>query len=556
MGSYRIIPLNGGDFSIHSDSGYLHSRRNPRKEAERIAREAIGNSGISSRVDTGRPIYVICVNPGLGYLAETIVRHYPRAIVLGVYSDSVLLDAVRDHSPERLKFFTGPVFALSSPDKISGKELTILEYAVEDLRMMNSLVIPWPGARHVPGNDALMKKIGEIMWSSQKQLQTKMYFGPLWMKNYRRNLQRLSSSRKHNSSREIPGLNMPGPATVPRKFQRRGIILCASGPSLEASLPLLQEYIANGHLSFRPEIWALPSALRALQHWNIPVDTVVSIDGGYWAGVHLNHAPPSAALHISMSAAIPQRLFSRFRDRIVPFSLRMPFEQEGCSLESFPERGSVLFTALDQITQNYRGSCIILGADFTDRQGRSHCRPHSFDEFIVSRCSRTRPLEHELFLRTRGDQLDVYAEWFETHLSRMSGLYRLRNTGRVLNTPEVTSLAEAWKMLERSPPFPSSPPPASISGCGIDPPPTHAEYERLFTRFHSSTGFFEHPHTIDSHSQQVMQRLLYSQGIELKNAHASWLSGEDEANCLRRVLEQKSPEGRKDPHSHLKGESQ
>ncbi|AHC15009.1 hypothetical protein [Salinispira pacifica] len=565
MAFYRVIPLQSGDFSIQSDSGYLHSRRNPRKEASRVAQNVIQNSGISKRVHGSRPIHVLCVNPGLGYIAQEILNYYPHADIYGIYSDPRLLHTIREQSPDLLKQFTGTVFSVSSPRELTvstsqtftAEEETFLESLFSDLRIMNSLVIPWPGARNVPGNDALLSGIQEIMASSQKQLQTKMFFGPLWIRNYRKNLARLSSA---NSGGAPPGR----PMQKSRSGQHRGVILCASGPSLEEVLPLLKKHLhelsPSGNSSSRPEIWALPSALRALNYWEIPVDSVVSIDGGYWAGVHLRYAASADLIRISLSAAMPERLHSLFHGKIALFSLKMPFEMDGCALETSPERGSVLFTALDLIRARYRGNCIVIGADFARSRGRSHCRPHSFDEFISSRTCRTSPLETEMFRRSMGDQLDMYARWFQAHVSAIPGVYRLRLSGKQLDPREGISAADAWKILETSPPFPdsgkddsvSAPSPGApsagaspVEGCGIYPPPSAAECSRLFSRYHSrldsrlpsQTGS-RHPESEEEdNSWIIVQRLVYSRGIALKHAHGRWLSGEDEEECIARVLE-------------------
>lgn len=558
------------------------------------------------RVHGSRPIHVLCVNPGLGYIAQEILRYYPHADIHGIYSDPRLLHTIREHSPDLLKHFTGTVFSVSFPRQFTvsssrtftAEEQTFLESLFSDLRIMNSLVIPWPGARNVPGNDVLLSGIQEIMAASQKQLQTKMFFGPLWIRNYRKNLARLSSS----NSEGAPPVR---PMQTSRAGQHRGVILCASGPSLEEVLPLLKKHLhelpPSGNSSSRPEIWALPSALRALNYWEIPVDSVVSIDGGYWAGVHLRYAASADLIRISLSAAMPERLHSLFHGKISPFSLKMPFEMDGCALEASPERGSVLFTALDLIRSRYRGNCIVIGADFARHRGRTHCRPHSFDEFISSRTCRTAPMETEMFRRSMGDQLEMYARWFQAHVSEIPGVYRLRMSGKQLDPRESIAAADAWKMLETSPPFPDSgkensgnaPSPgipsvgsspvgsspvgepsfdaSPVEGCGISPPPSPVECKRLFSRYHSRldsplpsrTGSRQPELEEGDNSWRIVQRLVYSRGIALKNAHGRWLSGDDEEECIARTLEhdvqgqrntERNSENIQDGHVMPKGE--
>ena len=485
-----LIRVSENSYSLLYQQKHLHSVRNPWQEAERLIHSQMEASKLYQRISDKRSPVFFLINPGLGHAAVILRKRYSKAVIHAVYSDESLYQFVLNCRESML----APEEMIPAINRSQFKQYLLSN--LTGLSVFSTQLINWLPASYLPGHDRLLKEYLAAIREKQADILTRMYFGRRWIQNVRSNIHRL---RKPKNLGTISG----------------PVVLCASGPSLGDSLPLLRE------IGSRVHIWALPSALRALRAERICPDCIVSSDGGYWAGPHLRFAPEQSHLIMALSSRVPANLFDN-RKSAEFISLQMPFIQNAQPFMELPERASVIFTTLDILARLDSDPVIIFGADFDTRELQTHIRPHTFDEFIESTGNRLHPLSTERFRRSTGGQLNLYAEWFRTEKhSEWPTLYRWRGEGAELPIPEIQTRDELMTIINALPA-------KNITWKGgskttqiadIIAPIPHPLPENLFSKEHRS----------------LREILIYTNGIEFKNQYLQWLSGKTEHCCVREL---------------------
>ncbi|MGI9256323.1 MAG: 6-hydroxymethylpterin diphosphokinase MptE-like protein [Salinispira sp.] len=478
-------------YSITYGNTLLHSLRNPWKEAERIVRSQLEHSNFSKRVSGNCRAIFFLLNPGLAYGAAVLLQYYPKATIHAVYSDRELYSLVMNCNTSCTR----------QPGIVSSLMLSDFKNYIfstlTGLTVLQTQVIDWLPSSSVSGHRQLLSDYRLAMREIQAGLLSRMYFGKPWMKNISLNIHRLSKMKKLTS---LSG----------------SVFLCAAGPSLNNSMELIKR------LRSRVHVWALSSSVRALVSEGIIPDCIVSTDGGYWAGLHLQFSAPESHIIMSLNARVPAAFFHRCASTEFVL-MNMPFlkNSENKEFMTVPERGSVIFTALDILERLHEGPIVLLGADFTPRGLQSHARPQAFDEFIESEYTRLHPLTTERFERISGEQLNIYSEWFRTEggKSISSPMYRWRGSRVRLPVTELTSEDELKYIVDTAPRMQTS-------------------WETISVKKSDADVFINIPKPLpgDLFSQsdhlELLEAIVYVNGIELKNQYTHWLKGTEEELCL------------------------
>jgi hypothetical protein len=252
-------------------------------------------------------------------------------------------------------------------------------------------------------------------------------FGRRWLRNGLRNLEIITHA-------------------VSVKAGDSPVVVCASGPSLEESIPLILKWKA---LPSPPLILAVSSGLPALRYGGISPDLAIATDGGAWAALHLfewvrSFGPQTPVIAAGFSAALPSQTEQGPVLLLCDGSLWQQFllRKMGVPFLVFPMRGTVSAAALDLAFHISGGNVYIAGLDLAHRDLRTHARPHGFDRILEERADRFTPLYSQRFVRARdinkSGAYEVYASWFRGQLERYPKRLYSFKAGAVPGIPVIS----------------------------------------------------------------------------------------------------------------------
>ena len=424
----ELFRAKSGDLTASVPGGLLHSRYDPRREAERYLDRALGYGSRSEQVP--RPATVLLLGTGLGYLASVIRNRLPNCHLIAV---SALNALQTEHRP-----------AIDvHVDLSAGDPAELLSRAMGPADVAGLELLEWePELRAAPqATEAARTAVRELVVRYNADVATTGFFGRRYIRNAVRTL--LFSKSAHTS----------GPGTKP-------VCIAASGPSIERSSLWISENRS------RIEVWALSSATPALRARGITPDLVVHQDAGYYATLHLAEAAragdtagPSGAseetgasvgaapAHMSpilmpATAALPPR---ELRSAPILFHQGTELETElfsalGIEPPRTSETGTVAATATLLALARSSGTVYLAGLDLSRDDIRAHATPHAFEPYLSRRESRLRPLYSQLAVdaferseppqapqgkpgpqRSRQERsLDIYAAWFRNLPERLT----------------------------------------------------------------------------------------------------------------------------------------
>ena len=371
------------------DHKHLHSSYNPEREAERFV------TGIQCDYS---PDYVVITGPGLSYTAKYLRERFPAAKLICIHfcrefhkSDILWDKTILYEDPADSQSLVDTLF------RTMGEEGTAA-----------SLFVSWPPSEQIftqHYRNAWLQ-IKRALIQSTQILTTSTYFAKRWTKNSLKLFARLSTYFK------LPETSLP-------------VVVCASGPSLESSLPMIKQYRNRFFLL------AVSSAAEPLLHRDIIPDMVLTTDGGYWAKLHLTH---SFQKHREIPLAIPFEgaVFSKVMEQhpIIPLdygdgpaaSISKSLELEtSCCLRNGTVSGTAALMALE-ITS---GKVFFCGLDLGESAGYAHTQPNKLEQINSCSDNRLRPLETRIAPSSfESPQLNLYRSWFDSQ-DFDSRLYRL-----------------------------------------------------------------------------------------------------------------------------------
>lgn len=349
----------------------VHSRRDPEREAERLASSS-GNGGSGC---------FILLGFGLGYSAEACRRLFPESRIVAVLPDaSFFARVLRERDLTHLMKDPFVTFALEpGPEEIAP--------LLSDIRGLDYAVLRNRGITGTYGD--YFRKIEEAISSFRSKqeinLNTLIRFGRRWVNNLLQNIRVLLKSENVG---ELTG-----------HFTGVPCLLLAAGPTLDEiaeDLPIWRE---------RCLIIAVDTAAGFCARLGIEPDFLVVVDPQYWNSRYLERTSFRRTILVSESSTHP-RVF-----RLLPLQTYFcgSLFPLGKYLEGFiGERGtlgaggSVATTAWDFARMLGCGPVYCAGLDLGFPRMQTHYRGSFFEERIHSVESRLDPGEGRIFSYTYG----------------------------------------------------------------------------------------------------------------------------------------------------------
>ena len=407
-----VEPASSGEPTLACRGIYVHSKRDPQREAQRLVESAVGESS-----DSESPALVLGF--GLGYAAAALgVKLRGRPIIVVEKHPEILRKAlaVRDLraflSQNRLVFVLG-----GSSDGVTGalslfKSSPGVPPLVIQNRTLTSMDEEW-----YAGVEERIKT-----WNSRTNVNraTQKRFGKRWVRNLSQNLQ---------SVRDIPGISRLQGILKDKDIP---VFLAAAGPTLDAAGPILSE------IARRCVTVAVDTSLRFLLSRSVDPDFVVSVDPQYWNYRHLDRVPAPKTHLIAESAVYPPVLRHRFGGVFLCgsfFPLGRFIEEKVDPKGDLGAGGSVATSAWDFVRHLGAKSVWVAGLDLSFPELKTHFRGAAFEEKSHAESWRFSPGETWNFRVLRDGQpflakrqgggtvltdkrLSLYAAWFENCFSR------------------------------------------------------------------------------------------------------------------------------------------
>jgi hypothetical protein len=418
---------------------YVHSPRDPLREAQRLVEAALGGGGgEASQGPAGQAAEeaegpALIMGFGLGYAAEAAAKAAPgRPVIIVEKRRELLKKALETRdlggflSKNRVVFVLGGdggaiTGALALFEKPEGKTAP----AIIRNRAIMGLDAEWYGAA-----ESRIKT-----WLSRNDVNraTLKRFGKRWVRNLSRNL---------GAIRDLPGVNrlenlLKG-VNIP-------VFLAAAGPTLDRTGPFL------GEIARRCLIVAVDTSLRFLTGRGTDPDFVVSVDPQYWNFRHLDRVPAPGTRLIAESAVYPPCLRHPFKGSLLCgslFPLGSFIETRVDPKGELGAGGSVATSAWDFVRLLGAPAVWIAGLDLSFPELKTHFRGALFEDRSQAESGRFTPGETWSFRSLMDGQpfkaknagggdvltdkrLSLYAAWFENRFARFPELenYSLSSEG-------------------------------------------------------------------------------------------------------------------------------
>ena len=429
-----------GDPTARLDGRYLHSARDPAREAARLVLAASHEGPRENRA-------FLLLGFGLGYTAEAAAALDPLSLIIAVEKRADVLRAAfetRDLTGilgGRLVFVLG-----DEPDAVT----VALRVAPKKLYVIRNPALTTADA-------AFYRQVEQHIenWRTKDAVNeaTLRRFGKRWIKNQAANLWAV---------RDLPGIELlAGRFDFP-------VLLLAAGPTLNE---------LNGKaaaLAERCIVVAVDTALRFLQRESVKPDFVVSADPQYWNTRHLDRCLPRESVLVAEAACYPTVLRNRLsgEGEVRPsflFGSLYPLSRFIESRVNVKGRlgsgGSVASSAWDfaasLLPPDTSRTIYIAGLDLAFPGFATHYRGALFEERALADGGRFLPSEtlsfHALrdgapFFAEAADgtpvltdkRLALYASWFENRLKsrKNRGSFRLSGRGLAINGMGLARIEE------------------------------------------------------------------------------------------------------------------
>ncbi len=402
--SFDIIPLASGYPTASIQGKFIHSSRNPVREAKNI---------ITSKIKK-RTSVCIMEGFGLGYYAEEALK-----------LSSTILVIVVEPSPARFKK------ALKTRDfsKLFSSSRIMILLGKKAKRISPLLASLPPGDIALVRNRALYtvdtsyyseieRDINRFIARKEVNETTLQRFGHIWIRNFINNMAVIPESRDLRILENV--------------FSNIPVLLLVAGPSLTDLLPHLSE------LQKRCVIVAVDTVSKALDQIGIVPDFLVVIDPQYWNARHLDRIDLEKTILISESSTYPS-VFRRNHLKLYfsgsLFPLGRFFENFTGTRKKLGAGGSVSTSAWDFCHFLTAGPVYCAGLDLGFPEKETHYKGSFFEERVHILSSRTAPAETQAFYalhsaypfpveNNRGtttltdQRLIVYKQWFEEKIEQ------------------------------------------------------------------------------------------------------------------------------------------
>jgi hypothetical protein len=403
-GDYALAPAASGDPTLSVRGAFLHSRYNPKRDAERELAALEGKDTKQGMVFAGM---------GLAYLPElyaasrrgsTIALVEPDLFILLLALASRPLDALLAHPDLAIVAGTDAREASSVLERMDFDDLPVHEPPA-----LTGANRPW-----FDEFSAIRKRNRE---KREINANTLRRFGGLWLSNMCRNFGELKTR--------------PGIGAFRDLFPDIPVLVLAAGPSLDRILPELPG------LARRCVIVAVDTAARACVRAGVEPDFIVLVDPQYWNWRHLDGVKSPSSVLITESAAWPAVF--RFPTRATClcsslFPLGKFIESRTGSRGELGAGGSVSTTAWDFARHLGSRRIVMAGLDLGFPERKTHFTGSVFEERTHATSSRLDTAESAGYRALYGagpypvadyagnavltdKRLILYAWWFESRLA-------------------------------------------------------------------------------------------------------------------------------------------
>lgn len=398
--SYQLTKSKTGDPTLELDGVWIHSRFDPKKEAERFATELPH--------DGSERIYLL-FGAGLGYILPYLIER-----------EKVTIIWMEPH-----KFFIKEAFQIFDFSKplLEGKLILITGEGLED--QLSEAVkgkgthpisfVPHRGSWQWRESDYLkLRHTAEQMFHKKDvNLATLTRFEKIWAKNICYNLPELSKFR--------PVSDLFGMA------EGISIVVCGAGPSLSESIPDLTKY-RNQFL-----LLAVDTALPILTSFGVDPDLIFSVDPQALNSQYLeDYSGDGILIFDPTSTYLSLRLNKGPNKGFVtssPFPLIGLLERSGDGeIGSVPFGGSVSTNAASLATLMGARSVFLVGQDLSFTKGLAHSKGAVLEE-------RLNYLESRKFRREKHN----YKQLFALPQKKVTG-----NLGETYITNEKMLIFKKW----------------------------------------------------------------------------------------------------------------
>jgi len=435
---------------------YIHSKRDPEREAERI----VEGAGITDDINP-----VLVLGFGLGYVACALVEGLSgdRPVIIVEKRPEILKKALETRDLRKLLTRERLVFVLSGDGEGVTGALSLFESTpgvpppVIQNRALTGLDEEWYAV--------VEEKIKT--WTSRTNVNraTQNRFGKRWVRNLSKNLEAV---RDRPGISALEGLLSGNNALIRKNITGKTdfpVFLAAAGPTLDAAGPILDEIYK------RCVVVAVDTSLRFLIARGIDPDFLVSVDPQYWNFRHLDRAPAPKTRLIAESAVYPPVLRHSLGGIFLCgslFPLGRYIEERVDPKGELGAGGSVATSAWDFIRHIGGRTVWIAGLDLSFPELKTHYSGAVFEEKSHLGSRRFSPAETWNFRALRDGQpfpakkrgggtiltdkrLSLYAAWFESRFSQYPEFknFSLSADGLELKGLETASVEELIALPER-----------------------------------------------------------------------------------------------------------
>ena len=426
---------------------YVHSKRDPQHEAERLVESATVTEG-----NNASEVPALVLGFGLGYTACALSAKFPGRPIIIVEKRAGLLKKALE-TRDLGAFLSRPhlVFVLDADSEGVTAALSLFESVpgAPPLVIQNRALTGMDGEWYADVEEKVKT------WNSRTDVNsaTTRRFGKRWLRNLSQNLPAV---------RDNPGISRLEGIIKGRDIP---VFLAAAGPTLDESGPIL------GEIHKRCVIVAVDTSLRFLSGRGIKSDFVVSVDPQYWNFRHLDRVQATETRLVTESAVYP----SLFRRHFGGIFLCGSFFPLGRFVEGIVDPkgnigsgGSVATSAWDFSRLLGAETVWIAGLDLAFPELKTHFRGALFEEkshvescrFITAETRNFRALRdgQPFKAKRRGGgtiltdkRLSLYAAWFENRFRQFPEVknYSLSGDGLELKGLEVLSREGFLALPER-----------------------------------------------------------------------------------------------------------
>jgi hypothetical protein len=439
----EIFDAASGEPSLKINGTLVHSARDPRREARRLAEAALGSACHAA---------VIVLGFGLGYSAEEAARLLPENVIVIVEKQLEIFCAALE-ARDLTGFFEKktPIFILGAEAAAINSALVLVRTVGAVIRNKNILALDAEWAAETERAIETWKNKDAINEATLRR------FGKRWVRNLGANL---------GAMRDLPGTaRLAGRFPFP-------VFLAAAGPSLDEVRPHL------AGIRERCVIVACDTALRFLERAGAHPDFTVSVDPQYWNVRHLDRTALEKTCLIAESSVYPpvlrggrqarQFLCSSF------FPLGQYFEKAVGIKGALGAGGSVATSAWDFARSLQSGDTpddavfplFTAGLDLAFPNAQTHFRGAFFEERALWLQQRLKPAETHAFHALRDGQpffaaaatggrvltdkrLSLYARWFESQRTARTNNYSLSREGLLIKGFTITDVQTILSLPKR-----------------------------------------------------------------------------------------------------------